>query len=231
MNEKRVGLVQLRGSRDGFSLYINEECTLSDAAESLREELAKSPYKNGGQHATVAVKLYVGKRYVTQEQQAELVALIENNSAMRVVDTISDVILKDDAERMARERDLTTVYRTIRSGQVERFIGNVLLIGDVNPGGRLEATGSVFVLGAVRGVVCGGVEGDVYASISASVMNPTQLSISDASRIFENSNRIVYERTTMQCAFLNEAHEIELGSIKEVQTQRPEVFMIERGCS
>lgn len=49
--------------------------------------------------------------------------------------------------------------------------GNLLLIGDVNPGGTVIAGGNIFVIGALRGIAHAGYYGDAEAVIAASVMN------------------------------------------------------------
>ena len=69
------------------------------------------------------------------------------------------------------------VQRTIRSGQSVHYIGNVAILGDVNPGAEVTATGDVIVMGALRGVVHAGAEGDEKAIVMAFHLQPTQLRI------------------------------------------------------
>ena len=45
-----------------------------------------------------------------------------------------------------------TVARIIRSGQVLQVAGDLLLIGDVNPGGTVIAGGNIFIMGALKGL-------------------------------------------------------------------------------
>jgi len=49
-----------------------------------------------------------------------------------------------------------TVERTVRSGQLIRFDGNVVILGNVNPDGVVEATNDVFVFGVIKGKVKAG---------------------------------------------------------------------------
>lgn len=74
-------------------------------------------------------------------------------------------------------RDTTTIWRSMRSGQRVRFDGNVLVLGDVNPGAEIIANGSVVVMGALRGVVHAGAGGDGDAAVVALTLLPTQIRI------------------------------------------------------
>jgi septum site-determining protein MinC len=69
------------------------------------------------------------------------------------------------------------VRRTLRSGMRVTFQGNVIVLGDVNPGAEIIATGSVLVWGRLRGVVHAGAEGDEKAVIGALDLHPMQLRI------------------------------------------------------
>ena len=70
-----------------------------------------------------------------------------------------------------------TVHRTLRSGAVVRFDGDLIVFGDVNPGANVIATGNVVVLGALKGMAHAGASGDVTRSILAFDFRPTQVRI------------------------------------------------------
>jgi septum site-determining protein MinC len=74
-----------------------------------------------------------------------------------------------------------TLYlrKTLRSGQRVVFAGNVVLLGDLNPGAQIEADGDVIVLGQLRGSVHAGCEGDQEATVITSSLRATQLRIAD----------------------------------------------------
>lgn len=67
--------------------------------------------------------------------------------------------------------------RTLRSGQSIRHLGHVIVIGDVNPGAEIVATGHILVWGRLRGTVHAGAAGDEEAMVCALDMSPTQLRI------------------------------------------------------
>ena len=63
--------------------------------------------------------------------------------------------------------NLPTVYirRTIRSGQSISSDGNIVIVGDVNPGAEIIAKGDVTVWGILAGIVHAGSEGNNFARI------------------------------------------------------------------
>jgi septum site-determining protein MinC len=68
---------------------------------------------------------------------------------------------------------------TMRSGRSIYHEGHVVILGDVNPGAEVIATGHVIVWGRLRGLVHAGAAGDRSSSICALDLNPTQLRIAD----------------------------------------------------
>lgn len=71
------------------------------------------------------------------------------------------------------------VYGTLRSGQEISFNGNIVVIGDVNPGALLRAKGNIVVLGSLRGLAQAGIGGNQYAVVAAYSLLPTQLRIAE----------------------------------------------------
>lgn len=87
--------------------------------------------------------------------------------------------LDPDAKVERREdgRRTLTLRRTLRSGAVVRFDGDILVFGDVNPGGQVIATGNIVVLGALKGVAHAGAAGAEDSFILAFHLRPTQLRV------------------------------------------------------
>lgn len=85
-----------------------------------------------------------------------------------------------EAEREADPRsNALFIQKTIRSGQRLNAPGHVTVLGDVNPGGEIIATGNIVIWGRVRGIVHAGALGDRDAIICALMLEPAQLRIAD----------------------------------------------------
>jgi septum site-determining protein MinC len=65
----------------------------------------------------------------------------------------------------------------VRSGRQVRHNGDVVVLGDVNPGGQVVAAGDIVVMGTLRGMVHAGATGDHVAVVAAFRLCPTQLRI------------------------------------------------------
>jgi septum site-determining protein MinC len=66
---------------------------------------------------------------------------------------------------------------TLRGGQSLQQLGSLIVVGDVNPGAELVATGDIVVFGALRGTAHAGAQGDATARVFALELAPTQLRI------------------------------------------------------
>lgn len=75
--------------------------------------------------------------------------------------------------------DTLLVKQSLRSGQSVAFEGNLVILGDVNPGSEVWADGDIVVFGAVKGVVHAGASGSRDARVVALRLMPTQLRIAD----------------------------------------------------
>ncbi|MEW6724792.1 MAG: septum site-determining protein MinC [Bacillota bacterium] len=83
----------------------------------------------------------------------------------------------ESAWRQGTSQRVLLIRRTVRSGQRIVFPGDLVVLGDVNPGAELIAGGDVLVLGLLRGVAHAGAEGSEEAVVAAFRLRPTQLRI------------------------------------------------------
>jgi septum site-determining protein MinC len=91
----------------------------------------------------------------------------------------ASVALPQTAAARAVPVGIATLYHrgTLRGGQALHNLGNLVVIGDVNPGAELVASGDIVVFGALRGVAHAGAQGDRAARVIALELAPTQLRI------------------------------------------------------
>ena len=93
-------------------------------------------------------------------------------------DETPDLGLEEDNENLEK---LPTLYinQTLRSGQTVTSEGNIVVIGDANPGSEIVARGDVTVWGVLGGIAHAGSKGNVNACIRALKMNAIQLRIAN----------------------------------------------------
>jgi septum site-determining protein MinC len=68
---------------------------------------------------------------------------------------------------------------TLRSGGDVRHNGTVIILGDLNPGSSVVATGDILVWGRLRGTAHAGAKGNAQCLIMALQMEPNQIRIAD----------------------------------------------------
>ncbi len=185
----RTEYVALKGTREGLVLYLDPTADF----EVLMNELAKL-LTNSVQFLQGAnVRCYAGKKEYTEDERARLwLALKEYQLEPLGWVTSEEVFVPGKFQSHATENKETRLWeegmaegsclfveRTLRSGKSVQFDGHVIVLGDVNPGAEIIASGNIVVLGSLRGVAHAGATGERKASVSAYHLAPTQLRIAD----------------------------------------------------
>tara|TARA_Y100001968_G_C19167856_1_gene624130 strand:+ start:73 stop:720 length:648 start_codon:yes stop_codon:yes gene_type:complete len=68
---------------------------------------------------------------------------------------------------------------TVRAGEYLNITGDLLILGDVNPGAIVSAEGNIIIWGRLLGIAHAGSKGNSKATISALQLRPVQLRIAD----------------------------------------------------
>lgn len=196
-------LVMIKGVKDGLVLKLDDQCAYSGLIEELKKKLLerRSHYLDG---PLVSVKVVAGNRFINKKQREEIEDIIRSEKKLFVAEIESNVITKEESENKIRKTQLKPVVQMVRSGQVLQFEGDVLLVGDVNPGGKIVAGGNIYILGALRGIAHAGCEGDMDKVIAASLMKPTQLMIGDVMN--RPPDQADDEAHYMECAYFDSDH-------------------------
>ncbi len=92
--------------------------------------------------------------------------------------TIANAVAEAE-EHQERGTDGALIKRRIRSGQIIRHPGHIVVVGDVNPGARIEAGGDIIVWGKLQGTAHAGAFGNAKAVICALEMTPNLVKIAD----------------------------------------------------
>ncbi|ARK31589.1 septum site-determining protein MinC [Halalkalibacter krulwichiae] len=211
--------VTIKGTKDGLIFILDDHCSYESLLEELNEKLSSKHYQQS-EGPDVRVKVDIGYRYLQVHQQEELETMISEGRNLAVDQFESRVLSKEESEKLRQESQTVTLMRIIRSGQVLKVSGDVLLIGDVNPGGTLMASGNIYVMGALRGIAHAGCDGNHKAVVSASLLAPSQLRISDQIKHFD---RDVDEERIMTSAYLDEQYRFHIGKVQQLVHSHPEL--------
>ncbi|HEY5586562.1 MAG TPA: septum site-determining protein MinC [Ruminiclostridium sp.] len=189
--------VTFKGTVNGLTIILKQDASFEEVINSMTVKISNAGKFFRG--AKLAVK-YRG-RVLSELEKSELFVLLVKESGAKIISFEEDEAephnkiknvpsLSNPNERNNQikkfmyfkgiDEGQTKFYRgTVRSGQLISFDGNLVVLGDVNPGGVVEATGNVIVMGLLRGVVHAGSDGNKQAIVASIGLNPTQLRIGD----------------------------------------------------
>ncbi|EEH99175.1 septum site-determining protein MinC [Clostridium tertium] len=177
MNDDRI---QIKGTKEGINATIDME-RFSDFDEML-EVLIDKLTAGKGFYKGASLKIAANLKNVNE------------NDILRLKDVLFEKIQIKECffEEVKREEQkeskiFSGVYegktkfikKTIRGGQLVRYHGNIVIIGDINNGAEVYAGGNIIVLGTIKGQVHAGVGGNKKAIISAFSLQPEILQIAE----------------------------------------------------
>lgn len=177
MNEDKI---QIRGNRDGINAIIDMESfdTFDQMLDILINKLTigKNFYKGS------VLKITGNFKNVNDVEIARLKDALFQNIL------IKECIFEElDTKEQNKGKIFNGVYegktkfikKTIRSGQQINYVGNIVIIGDINNGAEVYAGGNIIVLGSTKGKVYAGVGGNEQAIICSFSLQPEILKIAD----------------------------------------------------
>lgn len=169
--------IQIKGNKDGLYAVIsmNKFKDFDDMLEALIEKLSRGKKFYKG----CTLKITTELKYMSQRELSRLKDILFDEFM------IKDCILEDKDDKASKvfsgiyEGRTKFLRKTIRSGQSINYSGNVVIIGDVNPGAEIFAGGNIIVLGALKGHAHAGFGGNDKAIIAAFSLQPEILQIAD----------------------------------------------------
>lgn len=187
--------ISIKGTKTGLLFILKEDCTFEEIIYELKNKLENS-HNSLLDGPLTKITIKTGYR-VFNKKQKELLKEAFTVKENLVIDSIESEL--DKIEQQLKD---TVVIKTgtIRSGQVYQVDGNILFIGDINPGGSLVATGNIYIIGALKGIAHAGLSGDKESLIIASEMKPIQLRIVDV--ICNQFDKLDKKRTNNLFAYL-----------------------------
>lgn len=218
--------VTIKGTKDGLTLHLDDTCSFDELKKELDRKLSNSS-RVQEEDKLLTVKVTVGNRYLDAKQQEELKDLIRQKRNLIVEEIETNVLTREEAQQLKSENEVVSMARVIRSGQVIEVEGDLLLIGDVNPGGTIKAGGNIFIMGTLKGIAHAGCNGNAEAVIAASVMKPSQLRISEF--ISRSPDQNEDDGRIMECAYVSGDSQIIVDRLQALMNKRPNLARFEGG--
>jgi septum site-determining protein MinC len=169
-------MVSIKGKTLQVLVVEIDKENFEEIKKELDEQLSKSFFsKTAGFPFVIFPKGNVSSKtvekvieYLQSKGLKPLLASTESNATPKV-----NIQQQEESSRVK------VITKNLRSGQLVEFNGDILIIGDVNPGAEVRASGNIIVMGALRGTAWAGYLGDTNSVIVALKMQPQQLRIAN----------------------------------------------------
>src|SRR5207244_5171868 len=197
------GNIAIKGTRNGLLLTLEPETPFSELLTALSHRLSEAPgFFRGASLAldTRRRNLRISERTqleellanyqmsVTSLEQTLIAKQIEReviSSDVGSEPSITAEVISEQTQAQAyqldpRDSDDTLfLRRTVRSGQAIHHASSIVILGDVNPGAEIVASGDIIVWGVLRGMVHAGYPNDENAIVCSLLLAPVQLRIAN----------------------------------------------------
>ncbi|BBB89751.1 MAG TPA: septum site-determining protein MinC [Methylomusa anaerophila] len=192
--------VVFKGSKGGLQLILNASADFSHILDQLKTKLESAAhfFTSG---ATVNLTPECGD--LTPEERWQVINLLADYglSPGEIIESVkaetklaTEVPLEYQQEADGSKTLIVT--RMLRSGQKIVYDGNVIIMGDVNPGAQVVAGGDITVHGTCRGLAHAGSCGNEKARVTATKLMAAQLRIAGIiARAPDNSDEPDYPET------------------------------------
>ena len=165
--------ITFKVAKNGIVLTLDPSAKFNRIKEALRGHVESAT----NFYAGADLYINIAENSFKIDQLNEIVNIVRGYKDVKNIIFTSDVVKQDTVE-INNEGETYLINRTLRSGQKIKKSGNVVIIGDINPGAEVIAGGDIIVFGKIRGVVHAGAGGSSQASVTALKLEPTQLRIS-----------------------------------------------------
>ncbi len=152
MNQENY--VIFKGTKDGVTVLFDADAPF----EELCQQLEKKVEEAGKFFDNVKTSLAFKGRSFSDEEEETLFQIITEHTSMQItfLKTENNELkqLSDLLEKEMSPHNLTKFHKgSLRNGQKIEFDGSLVIVGDVNPGAEIKASGNIIVLGQLKGMI------------------------------------------------------------------------------
>jgi septum site-determining protein MinC len=148
-------LVVFKGTGDGITVLMDDLADFDLILSEFMDKLKASKKFFKGSKVSIRFK----GRTLSKDEQDKLLNLLRNQNILNISflhELEEDLIVNANQSCDDQISHTHFHYGIVRSGQHIQYNGNVVVLGDVNPGGLVTAGGNIIILGALKGKVHAG---------------------------------------------------------------------------
>ena len=185
-------VISIKGNRNGLVFYFNTKVAdFKELSCALEEKLLESDgFLQGANYFLQPDTPFTEDEQLVVEDILQKYQMKRGKAQAPIKKNlpIEEAPLAQDRKLLETVKggDTQILTGTIRSGKQYSIRGNLVLLGDLNVGAEIFASGSIIILGSSRGLVHAGAEGDENAIIVISELLDGQIRLAD--KVLEEVN-------------------------------------------
>lgn len=202
----------LKGGKDGFSVIIDNQANYGEAFKELKELIMQQNVKSTSENDDVIkFTIKTGNRLLSEQQKDDIRDFFDKYPQLELKAIESEVESKVDVQEILDKNKTNVESGIVRSGQKLDYVGDLIFLGTLHRDAQICATGSIYILGEVNGIVQAGYPDNTSASIFGNLKNVDQLRIADVIEIVTDDNKEDFQNGKF--AFIDDLHSISVDDL------------------
>lgn len=213
--------VVLKGIQAGYELIIKENASIREILVDLKQLLDGLSEKNSNSDEILQLNVQMGNRIMSEDDKNDIIKLVNEHDNLSISSFLSNVITKEESKKIMAERNVEVMSRVIRNGQEVNVDGDVLFFGKIHEGGKLFATGNIFNMGTIEGIVQAGFPDNENKLIIGNLHTAQQVRVGEQYDIVDDRP---IEDSAKTVIYVNDLHVLSYGKINNLKEINPKFF-------
>ncbi|CAI2650078.1 septum site-determining protein MinC [Apilactobacillus apinorum] len=213
--------VVLKGTKDGYELILKETASIRDILVDLKQLLEDLSEESKKSSNKLSLNVQLGNRLMSDIAKNDIIKLVDEFDNLEIGSFLTNVITKEESQKIMAKNNVDVMSRTIRNGQEVNVEGDVLFFGKIHEGGKLFATGNIYNMGIVEGIVQAGFPDDESKLIIGNLHTAQQVRVGEQYDIVSDKPIEDSEKTVV---YVNDLHVLSYGKIKNLKEINPKFF-------
>ncbi|CAJ1191336.1 cell division inhibitor [Companilactobacillus crustorum] len=203
----------LKGDKNGFSVIIDAKANYDSAFKELKELIMRQNVKSTTEDDDVIkFTIKTGNRLLNDDQKNSIRDFFDKFPQLELKDIQADVESKQKVAEILKENKTNVESGIVRSGQKLDYEGDLIFLGNLHRDAQICATGSVYVLGQVNGIVQAGYPDKTDAVVFGNLKDVDQLRIADVIEIVTDDNKDDFQAG--KYAYIDDLHSISVDDLQ-----------------
>ena len=212
----------LRGTQNGYDLVLKQSASLDQILVDLKTLLENLKVDPQAQEATkVSLDVLTEDRILTAEERQQIEQLVGQYPRFEIHKIAANVMTIADAVQMKERENVHLLSKVIRNGQEVDMTGDVLFLGTIHEGGKLQTTGNIFSMGNVAGILQAGYPDDESKLVMGNLKTAQQIRIAEQFDIIDPDD---LEASAQTVAYVNDLHVLSYGNLNQLKKINPKLY-------